>query len=345
VVIGVFENSQNPNLDLAETAKQQGFEVRTFPCNGRFDKGTIKVIRECIDGADVGVLHSHNYKSNFYAWKAIKNSNNGVRWVVTNHGRRYGAKLLVYNCLDAFIVRGADRVVAVSEEICRKMKRLGVREERLCVIDNGVNLNRSPANREPDSIKTSLGIKKDAKVIGTVGALTKEKGHVYLLKAVASVTKDSPEAVFLVVGDGKERSSLEKIGLELGIGNNVIFTGMRKDVPDILSILDVFVLPSLNEGLPMALLEAQAARVPTISTRVGAIPNVMEDGTTGILIPPKDPEAIARAINRVLSDRDTAIKMAEKGFEKVRDHFSSEIMASKYISLYNEVIQGTGCRV
>jgi glycosyltransferase involved in cell wall biosynthesis len=323
---------------LAEVAKKQGLDVKIFPCQGRFDRETVGMIKDQIAKQGVQILHSHNYKSNFYAWRGIENSNNGVQWVVTNHGRRSGAKLLFYTFLDGFIVRRADKVIAVSEEIRKRMKRAGIAEEKICLIDNGVNLDRFPSSADPNTIKESLGIDREAQVIGTVGALTLEKGHVYLLRAAAKVIKTFPRAVFLLVGDGKERLNLATSVSQLGIQDNVIFTGMRKDVPEILPILDVFLLPSLNEGLPMALLEAQAARVPTVSTRVGGIPAVVEDGTTGILIPPKDSDAIVQAISRMLLDRKTALEMGQKGCERVRDHFSSQTMASKYISIYKELL-------
>ena len=159
-----------------------------------------------------------------------------------------------------------------------------------------------------------------------------------MLRAALKVIRIFPEAIFLLVGDGRERPSLEKTTSSLGIKDSVIFAGMRKDVPEILSILDVFVLPSLNEGLPMALLEAQAAQIPVVATRVGAIPDVLENGVTGMLIPPKDPQAIAEAIIMILSDKQLASGIAQKGFERVRDNFSSEKMASKYLSIYRELL-------
>jgi glycosyltransferase involved in cell wall biosynthesis len=341
VTIGVFENSHNPNLELANSAKKLGFNVQIFPCSGRFDKKTVHIIKDYVDTEDVKILHSHNYKSNFYAWRALSNDN--VRWVVTNHGRRLGFKLLFYNLLDTVIARRADKLIAVSDEIARKMKLAGINPEKVHVIKNGINLNRFIKNIGSNSIKESLGIKKEIRVIGTIGSLTKEKGHVYLLKAATNVIERFPEVMFLFVGDGKERMNLEKVASKLGIEDKIIFSGMREDVPEILSILDVFVLPSLNEGLPMALLEAQGARIPAVATRVGAIPVVLEDGVTGILVNSKDPEAISGAIIRILEDHDSALSMAQKGFERVRDNFSSEKMASKYLSIYKELIEGTGC--
>jgi len=336
VGIGVFQNSQNPNLELAEVARRQGLNVQVFPCNGRFDKKTIRMIKDHMDNSGVQILHSHNYKSNFYAWRAL--SNNNIRWVVTKHGRRFGPKLLIYNFLDGFIVRHADRVIAVSKEIARKARLAGIDSKKICLIENGINLDRFLKNTASNSIKESLRIKKDALVVGTVGALTEEKGHLYLLKAIPKVVQKFPEVIFLFAGDGRERPNLEKTASYLGIKDSVIFAGMRKDVPQILPILDVFVLPSLNEGLPMALLEAQAAKVPVVATCVGAIPDVVEDRVTGMLILPKDPQAIAEAIIMILSDKKFASGIAQKGFERVRDNFSAEKMASKYLSVYKELL-------
>jgi len=218
------------------------------------------------------------------------------------------------------------------------MKLAGIAKGKICLIENGVNLEMFTTNSSSQAIKESLGIKKEALVVGTIGALTREKGHQYLLRAALKVIRIYPEAIFLLVGDGIERPGLEKTASSLGIKDSVIFAGMRKDVPEILSILNVFVLPSLNEGLPMALLEAQAAQIPVVATSVGAIPDVLENGVTGMLIPPKDPQAIAEAIIMILSDKKLASGIAQKGFERVRDNFSSEKMASKYLSIYRELL-------
>lgn len=341
ITIGVLKNSRNPNLELANTATGLGFQVQIFPCNGRLDKKTIRMIKDYMDKAGVQILHSHNYKSNFYAWRAL--TNNNIKWVVTNHGRRFGPKIMLYSFLDGFVVGHADRVIAVSKEIVKKMKLAGIDSSKICPIENGVSLERFQNNIASDLIRESLGVKKDVSVIGSVGALTKEKGHSYLLKAIPMVVQRFPKTIFLLVGDGRERPYLESMTSKLGIADKVIFAGMRTDIPEILSILDVFVLPSLNEGLPMALLEAQAARIPVVATSVGAIPDVLENGVTGILILPKDPQAIAEAIIMILSDKKFASGIAQKGFERVRDNFSSEKMGDKYLSIYKELIEGTGC--
>jgi len=215
----------------------------------------------------------------------------------------------------------------------------GIGAKKISLIENGVNLERF-SKKITDSLKESLGIKKEALVIGTIGALTKEKGHFYLMKAIPKVVRKFSGAIFLLVGDGRERPFLKETISQLGISHRVIFAGMRQDIPEILSILDIFVLPSLNEGLPMALLEAQAARVPVIATRVGDVPKVINNGKTGILVPPMNPESLSDAIIQILFNKKLASEIAQKGFERVRDHFSSKRMGEKYLSIYKELIEG-----
>jgi glycosyltransferase involved in cell wall biosynthesis len=336
VTIGVFENIQNPNFELANAAKKKGFEVQIFPCKGKFDKKTVYMIKDFLHTSGVNILHSHNYKSNFYSWMVLPF--NGVRWVVTNHGRRIGTKLLLYNFIDMFIVRRADRIVAVSEMIARGLKTCGIEKEKIAIIDNGINIERMREARAHSALKQSLGIEPEARAIGTVGSLTKEKGHEYLLRAACMVLDSYPRTVFLLVGAGRERHRLESLACQLGIEKNVIFPGVREDIPQILSILDVFVLPSLMEGLPMALLEAQAAGIPTVATRVGAIPKVIQDGITGILVQPGDFRGIAKAIAWALSDRAEACEMARRGRERVRANFSSQKMTESYLDLYEGLL-------
>jgi len=163
VTIGVFRNTLNPNLAIADAAEELGLEVKIFPCDGRLDKNTIQIIKDYMDKAGVQILHSHNYKSNFYARKALQNKN--VRWVVSNHGRRFGLKILLYAVLDAFVIKHADKIIAVSENIFRKVRRAGIDTKKICIIENGINFDRFNENKFSISAKESLGIEKFIQLI------------------------------------------------------------------------------------------------------------------------------------------------------------------------------------
>lgn len=336
VSIGVIVNERNPNHELAEAARSRGFQARVYPCSRRLDRGVIGGIREWIRCRGVDILHTHNYKSNFYAWRALRGET--CSWVITNHGRRSGFRLLLYNLADAYVARHADRVVAVSGRIARTLRCTGVPGGKVRVIDNGIDTDRFAERRPTPELRSSLGIQADAFVIGTVGALSREKGHTFLLRAAPEVIESLPSAVFLVVGDGPERPALREEAVRLGVSDRVVFAGSRTDIPEILGIMDLFVLPSVQEGLPMALLEAQAAGVPTVATEVGAIPAVIRDGVTGLLVPPGNPAAIADSIVRLLSNPDAARSMAASGAARVRDDFSADVMARKYLDLYREIL-------
>ncbi|MBT1074646.1 glycosyltransferase [Geobacter grbiciae] len=340
VTVAALKNSRNPNTELADAARGAGMPTLVVPCGGRLDAGVIDILTEEIRKDGMQIIHSHNYKSNYYARQAAAQS--GARWIVTNHGRRAGFKLFLYALLDAMLVRRADRVVAVSPKIADQLAALGIGRGGLTVVDNGVDFGRFenlPAKADAGSV---LGVAGDAYVIGTVGALTEEKGHRHLLQALKSVRNTIPNAVCVLVGDGPERTRLEQMARQQGTAEAVVFAGKRDDVPLILPRFDLFVLPSLSEGLPMALLEAQAARVPAIATNVGAIPTVIQDGATGLVVPPGDAQALAEAIIRSHGEADKTLSRALKGYERVKEHYSAETMAQRYIELYREMVRTGG---
>ena len=339
VTIGVFENRRNPNLELAEAAISMGLEVKIFLCRGRFDLRTISNISAFIDKEHPNLLHSHGYKADFYALCATRGK---IPWVVTNHNwLRTTFNLKLYAHLDSFLIKYANKVVTVSDDIAIEMVKRGIPREKILVIDNGINQQRFSNQGSNETLKRSFGFNEKSIIIGTVASLREGKGHIYLLEAAKSIISSFPNARFLIVGDGGERRRLEEKAAQFDLSGKVIFAGSRKDVPEILSILDIFVLPSLKEGLPMALLEAMAARLPVIATRVGAIPKVVVNNETGLLVEPGNAEALCTAISELLSDRQKAICFGSQGYQKVENEFSAKTMATRYVEIYKKVLAQT----
>jgi len=342
VTVAALKNSSNPNTELVDAARRAGLPTLVVPCGGRFDPAVIGTLTEDIRKSATQIVHSHNYKSNYYTRRAAALS--GARWIVTNHGRRAGFKLFLYALLDSLQVRKASRVVAVSPRIAHQLAAMGIGRGVLSVIDNGVDFRRFDNLPAKAHAGKSLGIPDDSYVIGTVGALTEEKGHRYLLQTMKSVRKSIPNAVCVLVGDGPERTRLEAMAREQGMTEAVVFAGKRDDVPLILPRFDLFALPSLSEGLPMALLEAQAAKVPAIATNVGAIATVIQNGLTGLVVPPGDAVALAEGIIRSHDEADRARDRALKGYERVNEYYSAETMTQRYLDLYREMIRTGGCK-
>jgi glycosyltransferase involved in cell wall biosynthesis len=227
--------------------------------------------------------------------------------------------------------------VAVSDEVKKDMLRHKVPEEKIRVIDNGIAPERFEPPAEPIRMKKQLGFDEKTKIIGTVGSLVVEKGHIYLLEAARQILDHVQDLKFLVIGDGPLRKPLEERSEELGIRQHILFAGQRKDIPELLGVMDIFVLPSIKEGLPMALLEAMAAKRPVIATRVGAIPKVIENKDVGILVEPGDMNGLRDGLLDLIADSGKRDLFAREGFRRVCTKFSSDEMGRHYLKLYEEI--------
>jgi glycosyltransferase involved in cell wall biosynthesis len=224
------------------------------------------------------------------------------------------------------------------------MLRYKIPEAKIRVVDNGIALERFAKLVETNIVKNQLGLDEKIRIIGTIGSLVIEKGHIYLLEAARQILDVVKDLKFLIIGDGPLRKALEEKSEELGIKKDIIFMGQRKDIPELLMAMDVFVLPSIKEGLPIALLEAMASKRPVIATRIGAIPNVIENEDIGVLVEPEDITGLRDAIMNLLNDPGRMNLLARKGFDRVCRDFSSDEMAKNYLKLYNELTNPNSCR-
>jgi glycosyltransferase involved in cell wall biosynthesis len=232
-----------------------------------------------------------------------------------------------------------DRVVCVSKQTRQDhLDRLG-RDPRKClVVPNCVDLERFSPRVDAGRIRAELNLDPVAPIVGTVSRLGElRKGISYFLEMAASVAAADPSTHFLVVGDGPLRPALERQAQELGIGSRVIFTGERRDIPELLAAMRVFVMPSLYEGGPYTVLEAMAMAKPVVATPVGLVPDVVHDGVTGRLVPVADSAALARAVLELLASDETARRLAERGRAAVVEHFSLDAMIDGVAAIYRDV--------
>jgi len=210
---------------------------------------------------------------------------------------------------------------------------------KIITIPNGVSLNNCTYADKKNTGK-EFGFTDNHLIIGITARLEWRKDHKTLLQAFANVVKKIPNARLLIIGDGCLKDELNMYAKGLGIETAVIFTGARGDVKNILSILDVFVLSSVHEGLPVALLEAMAAGKPVVCTSVGEIPKVIVHGKTGLLLSPSDPKALASALIFILQNDTERIRLGRNAKESVRQSFSMESMLGRYETLYGKVLSG-----
>lgn len=234
-----------------------------------------------------------------------------------------------------------DKIITVSNAIKDVLIAGGVEPSKIVCVHSTIDAFAYELKRE-STLRKELGIPQDALVIGIVAQLIERKGHKYLFDAFPAVLKECPNAILLVLGKGVLLPKLKQYAQNLGIADKVIFAGFRKDIPCILCELDLLVHPALMEGLGVAILQAMAAGLPVIATPVGGIPEVVQDGVSGLLIPPKDSVALGQAILKVLPYPNVRRRMGEEGKRIVREKFSVDRMIDGTLKVYEEVLTSKG---
>ena len=284
------------------------------------------------------VVHNHMYRAEIVGTKAaIALGEAGHRrpWVMsTVHSSR------VRSWEDQEELRrltpAIDHLVVVSNAIDDKVVSEGRTAAPRSLIYNGVDLDRYDHQEPCCTLREEYAMEPDAPIVGVVGRLELEKGHPTLLEAWPLVLAEQPGAYLMIVGEGSRLDALRAITTEQDIERHVIFTGRRDDIPAITAAFDVAVLPSYREAQGLTILEAMALSRPVVASRVGGIPEMVEDGVTGLLVPPHDPPALAAAIVRLLSDHQLADMVARAGHDLVHDRFCIQLMVNAVQELYDE---------
>lgn len=235
------------------------------------------------------------------------------------------------------VTRRVDQYIAVSEGVARRLyDELGLPERQVCVIPNAVDLDRHRAPSEPGGLRGVLGVPPGRPLVLTLARLSEQKGLSYLLRAAVHV----PEAAFAVAGEGPGRAALEAEAAALGVADRVRFLGHREDAPALLAACDLFALPSLYEGLPLSVLEAMAAGKAVVATAIPGVDEAVADGTTGLLVPPADPEALAEAVRALLADPARRLRLGAAGAERARTHFATASTTRAVEAAYERVLSG-----
>jgi glycosyltransferase involved in cell wall biosynthesis len=323
---------------LKERCERQGIETHVLEIGGMFDFGWVRKACRLVREERISLIHAHEFTGNTYGSLVAKLV--GVPLVATVHGKSYYSEQCKRRMAYRLVSRMAT-MVAVSEDLRRFVTRsVGIPSEKIKVIYNGQDVLPPLGPEKKLSLRDELGLAEDEQVIGVVGSLYPVKGHKYLLAAVPQVLKHHPRTIFLIVGRGELELALKEEVKRCGVEKQVRFLGFRNDVSALLSIMDIFVLPSLSEGLSIALLEAMAAGKPVVATNVGGNPELVIDGETGFSVPPSDPDALAAKICLLLGERARARNFGENGRNRVQQCFSLRGMADNYQVLYEKCLQG-----
>jgi glycosyltransferase involved in cell wall biosynthesis len=232
----------------------------------------------------------------------------------------------------------ADRVITVGGSTRQYMiQEKGIPAEKVMTIPTGIDLSMFDAKGVQGDLRQELGIPSQSPVFGTVSVFRRLKGHRVLLEATPEILRAIPEARLLLAGEGPQERNIRNKIEELGIGRSVLMPGFREDVPRVLNTMDVFVFPSLQEALGTAILEALAMARAVAASRVGGIPEIIEDGKTGFFINPENPADVAEKVIRLLKNPDLRRRVGDQGRRFVEAHYDHRLMVRRLEDLYREL--------
>jgi glycosyltransferase involved in cell wall biosynthesis len=316
-----------------------GIKVVMFQKKFAFDLSLVLKVKRLIQEEGIDIIQTTLLYADLIGAVAARLANvpTVISWETVSHGsfdtlRTKSRHKIAYR----FAMRYVSKIVAVSDETrdfiitFRKID-----PGKIQTIHYGVDLNKFQKTSS-NGKRQEIGISNETPVVGVVARLEEVKGHRFLIEAAKEIINKIPDTQFVFIGDGSLRSSFEQRVEELGLTSNFKFLGFRKDVHDLLNVLDVFVLPSISEGLPNVILEAMANEKPVVATAVGGIPEAIINGETGYLVPEKNSEALQEAIIKLLENKKNANKMGRNGRKRVEEEFSLQKEIAEFEKLYDK---------
>ncbi len=321
---------------IAEKLRGKGIEVSCLGARNKFDITVFFKLIKLLRNKKPHILHTYLFHANFIG--RIAGWLTGIPIIISSI-RTMEKQKWHHVYLDMLTCWMVDKEVCVSKEVEKFIRKYAkVPTHKLITIYNGIDFGSLGLSKSEKAKKEELSITQFHSVIGTVGHLTVAKGLIYLLRAFQLVLKNFPNTYLLVVGEGPQKQKLKKLALELNIASSVKFLGFREDAIEIITVMDVFVLPSLWEGMPNVILEAYALGKPVVSTWVGGAKEIIQDGDTGFLVPPRAWWSLAYSIKLLLENSKIREEFGTKGKELVNNNFSLDRMVKSTEKLYEELI-------
>lgn len=336
---------------LAEEARRLGFRFLPVPFKKTFSLSMTRKIRRVLEENEIDILHTHGGIAGLLGRRASGKSKTPAV-VHTLHGihyLHYRNKVLryLYIRLERHLSRRTDAVIFVSEADLKEAERYKLAPEmKRILIKNGIDVTRFRETDISEKVKKELKwrLNLSPPIVGTIARLHRQKGIIDLIRAAGQIHRGSPEAKIVVVGGGPLERVLRVEAQKLGLERFFVMLGERTDARELLSLFDVFVLPSLWEGLPLVLLEAAAMGKPIVATDIDGVREVIRDGETGLLVPPANPERLAEAILRLLQDKDLAHKLGENAKATIPPSFPLSKMIEETEQLYLRLFRAATAR-
>jgi glycosyltransferase involved in cell wall biosynthesis len=318
---------------LARELRGTGVQVELFRHDRRISPGLVRRLVETLRSHRVALAHSHEFNTAVYGALAARRA--GIAHVVTMHGGRYYAAHLRRRVALRIAVELSGSIVAVSRSLAGALSRdLWMRRSRIVTIPNGVRL--TPVAQS--SLRSELRLGRGDQLAVAVGNLYAIKGHSYLLEALALLAARLPRLHVAIAGRGELEGPLLARARALQLGDRFHLLGLRPDIGNVLAGADVFVLPSLSEGVPLALLEAMLAARPIVASAVGEVSTVLGGGEAGVLVPPAEPAALAGALADILTDPVHARRLGAAAAARAAEEYTLARMVERYLALYARLL-------
>jgi glycosyltransferase involved in cell wall biosynthesis len=337
-----FDRTNDPTKSPSEfvaAARELGLKVEVIPERFRFDLRVIPTLSRIIEQSAPDIVVTHQVKSHLLMrlsrlWRRYP-------WVAFHHGyTRTKSRERVYNRMNRLSLPTAHGVVTVCQAFAQEIAKTGVPMERIFVQHNAIRPEPTASREEAQALKLQLGVAEGERIVLAIGRLSSEKAHIDLVSSFHLLREINPEtkAKLVIVGDGPERQRLEVAARSYGINERVVFAGQISNVKPYYAAADVLALPSHSEGSPYVLLEAMAARLPVVATSVGGVPEMVKDEESALLVPARDPRAMAGAISRILADEQLARRLTMNASALIRTRYSPETYVRSLVEIYRGVI-------
>ena len=326
---------------LASAAREAGLPIALVAERRRWDTRVLQQLRQTIAAINPDILETRNVKSHFLV--RLLGLQKKYPWVAWNHGYTETSSLdRMYTLLDRWSLGGAYRVVTVCQPFADRIAEFGVTRDHIRILHNSVKPFVTPMPDEVTAVRQQLGIRDEEAVILSVGRLSHEKGHADLIRTAAALVAMPGTQDFrvVIVGDGPERQSLANLAARLGVEKQVVFAGFQRDTRPYYAMATIVAVPSHSEGSPNVVLEAMAAGLPIAANRVGGIPEILEECVTGLLVEPRNPDAMAKALFRLLSDDELRGRLGAAAKAQATSAHTPEAYRQALVDFYRETLRG-----
>jgi glycosyltransferase involved in cell wall biosynthesis len=320
---------------MEKRAVRAGMDVFPITMRGEIDLAASFQIRKLINEFNYNIIHAHTSHAHSLAFLASIRT--GVIRLVT---RRvdftiFRNRFLPLNGIKYRFM--ADYYIAISKKIKAVMVKDGIAADRIFVVYSGIDLERF-SGATGDYLIPEFSLQPDGPVVINVAHLAEHKGQQFLVRAIPHVLKQIPSARFFIIGEGKLLGELQALSASLGITQALTFTGFRKDVGAFYQAADLFIMSSVQEGLGTAMIDALALGKPVVAANAGGIPEIIKDGDTGRLVEAANPQALAQGIIQMLTHKDQAQSMAQRGQAVVKEQFSIDAMVENNLAVYRQLL-------